>query len=126
MRNHLVRSAAVAALVFTVYFVAGSFISGNLRFPYGYISLGAILLFTWAGYQLGHDGSVLKPALATTLAALLATVASWMLLSLLDPNAPRARTEAIAEVLAVVGLAAFLLAAAGAGAKKLKTVNGER
>lgn len=115
----LVRSVAVAVLVFIVYFVAGSLISDSLRFPYGYVSVGALLLFGWAGYHFSHGAGVLAAAIATGIAALISALATWVLLGLIGPNAPLPRPDAVAEVLVTMGLAAIGLGALGAALSHL-------
>src|SRR5215510_779346 len=95
----LLRSTAVATLVFVIYFVAGSLISDSLRFPYGYVSIGALLLFAWAGYHFSRSGTALHAAVATGAAALASALASWIVLGLIGPSSPTPKADAVAEVL---------------------------
>ena len=111
----LVRSAAISTLVFIVYFLAGSLIADSLRFPYGYVSVGALLLFGWAGYHFSRVAGVIASALATGIAALLSALVTWGSLNLLGTNSPTARPDAIVEVLVTMTLAAVALGALGAG-----------
>lgn len=111
----LFRSAAVTTLVFIIYFVTGSLISDSLRFPYGYVSIGALLLFGWAGYHFSRSGTTLHAAVATGVAALASALASWIALGLIGPSSPAAKPDAVAEVLVVMALSATALGALGAG-----------
>ena len=111
----LVRSAAVATLVFVVYFIAGSLIADSLRFPYGYVSVGALLLFGWAGYHFSRAAGVVSSALATGAAALVSALVTWGLLNLMGPNSPSPKRDAVLEVLVTMTLAAVAIGALGAG-----------
>jgi hypothetical protein len=110
-----VRSAAITTLVFIVYFIAGSLIADSLRFPYGYVSVGALLLFGWAGYHFSRVSGVVSSALATGVAALISALVTWAVLNLMGPNSPAAKPDAVAEVLVTMTLAATALGALGAG-----------
>ena len=110
----LIKSAAAATVVFIVYFVAGSLISDSLRFPYGYVSIGALLLFGWAGYHFCRSAGLLASAIATGMAALVSALASWILLGLIGPSFPPPRADAVAEVLVMMTLAAIGIGALGA------------
>lgn len=109
----MVRAVGIATAVGTVYLVVASLIWENLRFPYGSVSLGAILIFIWAGYQF-NLGKPWKSGVAAALAALLSAIISWLLLGVLAPNRPRARPEAIAEVLTLITAAGLVLGWVGA------------
>ena len=86
------RAALYAFLVFTAYFIAGSLVSDSMRFPYGYVSLGAIGLFALTGYYIARHYRLHSAAIATAIAALLASVAAWIVLGLLNPlRAPTPR-----------------------------------
>lgn len=111
----LVKSAAIATLVFIVYFIAGSLIADSLRFPYGYVSVGALLLFGWAGYHFSRAAGVVSSALATGVAALISAMVTWGLLNLMRPNSPSPTTDAVLEVLVMMALAAVAIGALGAG-----------
>jgi len=111
----LVRSAAITTLVFIVYFLAGSLIADSLRFPYGYVSVGALLLFGWAGYHFSHGAGVVSSALTTGVAALISALVTWGGLNLMGPNSPSATPNAVIEVLVTMTLAAVALGALGAG-----------
>ena len=111
----LVRSAAITTLVFVIYFIAGSLIADSLRFPYGYVSVGALLLFGWAGFHFSQVAGVIGSALATGVAALISALVTWTALNLMGPNSPQATPDAVAEVLVTMTLAAVALGALGAG-----------
>jgi hypothetical protein len=115
----LVRSVAISVLVFIVYFVAGSLISDSLRFPYGYVSVGALLLFAWAGFHFSRTTGVVASAVATGIAALISALAAWALLGMVGPRSPAPRPEAVAEVLVTMSLAAIAIGALGAAASHL-------
>ena len=116
---HLVRSVAIAVLVFIVYFVAGSLISDSLRFPYGYVSVGALILFGWAGFHFSRPAGVVTSAVATGIAALVSALAAWAVLGLLGPKAPPPQAQAVAEVLVTMTLAAIAIGAIGAAVSYL-------
>ncbi len=111
----LVRSAATTTLIFILYFIAGSMIADSLRFPYGYVSVGALLLFGWGGYHFSRVARVISAALATGVAALISALVTWCLLSLMGTNSPSPRPDAVVEVLVTMTLAATALGALGAG-----------
>ena len=111
------RAAFFAFLVFTAYFIAGSFVSDSMRFPYGYVSLGAVVLFLLTGYYIARHYRLHSAAVATAVAALLASVVAWIVLGLLNPlraPTPRPQPSAMGEVIVLMTLAALVAGGAGA------------
>ena len=122
-----VRAALAAFLVFTAYFIAGSLISDSMRFPYGYVSAGALLLFFGAGFFMARHSTMLGAAVATGLATLFASLVAWGIIGLLHPGnagAPRPQAEAIGEVVVLMTGAALVVGFVGAlaagGGRKAK------
>ena len=112
-----VRAALIAFLVFTLYFVAGSLISDSMRFPYGYVSVGGLLLFFSTGFFVARHYSAHGAAMATATAALLASLVAWLVLGWLNPfrvSSPRPQPEAVGEVVILMTVAALLLGWLGA------------
>jgi hypothetical protein len=112
-----VRATLTAFLVFTAYFVAGSLISDSMRYPYGYISAGALLLFFVTGLYVARHHTVPAAATATALAALFASLAAWGIMTMLNPsNAAelKPRAQAIGEVVVLMTLAALVVGVIGA------------
>jgi Na+/citrate or Na+/malate symporter len=114
----MARSTGLAFLLFTAYFVAGSLVSDSMRFPYGYVSAGAVVLFMITGLLLVRRATVGRSALITGLAALLSTLAAWLVLYFVSPIRqadPRPVADAIGEVVLLMTLAGWLGGAIGAG-----------
>jgi hypothetical protein len=112
-----IRAALAAFFVFTAYFVAGSLISDSMRFPYGYVSAGGLVLFFVTGLFIARHYTVLAAATATGLAALFASLAAWGVMALLHPSnaaEPRPQVEAIGEVVVLMTLAALVVGLFGA------------
>ncbi|MEO8199535.1 MAG: hypothetical protein ABI679_03335 [Gemmatimonadota bacterium] len=113
----IIRSYLLAFIFLTAYFVVGSLISDNMRFPYGYVSAGAIILFLLTGYLFARHGTVGGAALATGISGLDSSVAAWLILSFLSPlrhGDPKPVPDAIGEVVVLMTVAAILLGAIGA------------
>jgi hypothetical protein len=111
------RAALAACLFFTGYFVAGSLISDSMRFPYGYVSAGGLVLFFATGFYIARHYTVVAAATATAFAALFATLAAWGIMAFLHPaNAatPRPQVEAIGEVVVLMTGAALVVGFVGA------------
>lgn len=112
-----IRASFAAFLVFTGYFIAGSFISDSMRFPYGYVSAGGLILFFITGFYIARHYTVVAAGTATALAALFASLAAWGIMSLLNPgNAglPKPQVEAIGEVVVLMTGAALVVGFLGA------------
>lgn len=112
-----IRASFAAFLVFTAYFIAGSLVSDSMRFPYGYVSAGGLVLFFLAGFYVARHSTVVAAATATALAALFASLAAWGIMSLLHPgnaSSPRPQVEAIGEVVVLMAGAALVVGFAGA------------
>ena len=112
-----VRAALAAFLIFTAYFIAGSLVSDSMRFPYGYVSAGAILLFLATGFFIARHYTMLAAATATGLAALFASLVAWGIMSLLHPGTaelPKPQVEAIGEVVVLMTGAALMAGFIGA------------
>lgn len=120
------RAAIAAFLIFTAYFIAGSLISDSMRFPYGYVSAGGLLLFFLAGYSIARHYTVIAAGVITGLAALFASLVAWGIMSLLHPGTaglPKPQVEAIGEVVVLMTGAALVVGflgalIAGRGARK--------
>ncbi len=112
----LVRTTVIAFLILTAYFVAGSLVSDSMRFPYGYVSLGALALFLITGLVLGRHATVGRAALITGVLALMSSLAVWIILYFVSPireTNPRPVADAIGEVLLMMTLAGWLAGALG-------------
>jgi hypothetical protein len=112
-----VRAALFTFLGLTVYFVAGSMISDSMRFPYGYVSAGGLLLFALSGFFIAQHDSASRAAAATAVAALAASLAAWIILGLINPmfaSQPRPRAAAVGEVIVLMTVSAYLVGWAGA------------
>lgn len=112
-----IRGSLAAFLFFTAYFIAGSLISDSMRFPYGYVSAGGLILFFGAGFYLARHCSVGAAATATGLASLFACLVAWGIMAALNPgNAamPKPQVEAIGEVAVLMTGAALVLGLVGA------------
>jgi hypothetical protein len=112
-----VRAALAAFLIFTAYFIAGSLVSDSMRFPYGYVSAGAIILFLATGFFIARHYTMLAAATATGLAALFASLVAWGIMSLLHPGTaelPKPQVEAIGEVVVLMTGAALVAGFIGA------------
>lgn len=113
----IVRSAVIVFLVLTGYLVLGSLISESMRFPYGYVSLGAVVLFFLTGFWLARQGGTGSAVVATAVVGFTSSVAAWVLLGLINPmrrNDPAPQTEAIGEVMVLLTLAAVVAGGMGA------------
>ena len=111
------RAAIAAFLIFTAYFIAGSLVSDSMRFPYGYVSAGGLLLFFLAGYYIARHYTVIAAGVITGLAALFASLVAWGIISLLHPGTaglPKPQVEAIGEVVVLMTGAALLVGFLGA------------
>lgn len=111
------RAALAACLIFTAYFIAGSLISDSMRFPYGYVSAGALILFFATGYYVARHYTVAAAAVATGLAALFASLLAWGIMARLHPgnaSMPRPQVEAIGEVVVLMTGAALVVGFIGA------------
>ena len=111
------RAATAAFLIFTAYFIAGSLVSDSMRFPYGYVSAGGLLLFFLTGFYIARHYTVFAAGVTTGLAALFASLVAWGIMSLLHPgNAglPRPQVEAIGEVVVLMTGAALVVGFIGA------------
>ena len=111
------RAALAAFLVFTAYFVAGSLVSDSMRFPYGYVSAGGLILFFLAGYYIARHSTVVAAAVITALATLFASLVAWGIMSLLHPGTaglPKPQVEAIGEVVVLMTGAALVAGFLGA------------
>jgi hypothetical protein len=108
-----VRAALGAFLIFTAYFVAGSLVSDSMRFPYGYVSIGGLILFFAAGFFIARHYTARSAAIATAMASLLASLVAWLILALLNPD-PKPQSSAIGEVVVLMTVAALGLGWAGA------------
>jgi hypothetical protein len=108
-----VRASVIAFFVFTAYFIVGSLISGSMRFPYGYVSAGALVLFFIAGFYIVRHYHIRAAALATGIAAFFSSLASWLILARLNPE-PRPQTDAIGEVVVLMTVAALVAGFFGA------------
>jgi len=111
------RAVVIAFLVFTAYFIAGSLISDSMRFPYGYVSAGGLLLFFLTGFYIARHYTVLAAGVTTGLAALFASLVAWGIMSLLHPGTaglPRPQVEAIGEVVVLMTGAALVSGFLGA------------
>ncbi len=118
----ILRSSPLTFLVLTAYFVAGSLVSDSMRFPYGYVSVGALILFLGIGFLLARHGSILNAALSTGIAGLASSLAAWAILYFVSPlrrGDPRPVADAVGEVVVVMTAAALLLGAIGASLKRL-------
>ena len=112
-----VRASFAAVFVFTAYFTAGSLVSDSMRFPYGYVSAGGLLLFFLAGFYIARHSTIGAASIATALAALFASLAAWGIMGLLHPgnaSMPRPQVEAIGEVVVLMTGAALVVGFAGA------------
>jgi hypothetical protein len=112
-----IRASLYAFLVFTVYFIAGSLISDSMQFPYGYVSVGGLILFFLSGFLVARHYRVITAALATGVAALLASLTGWLVIALVNPGQapnPRPQTEAIGEVVLLMTLAGLIMGGCGA------------
>lgn len=111
------RASLIAFLIFTAYFLAGSMISDSMRFPYGYVSAGGLVLFFATGFYVARHYSVMSAAIATGLAALFASLAAFAIvarLSLGNATSPRPQPEAVGEVAVLMTVAALVAGALGA------------
>jgi hypothetical protein len=111
------RAALAAFLVFTAYFIAGSLVSDSMRFPYGYVSAGGLILFFLAGYHIARHSTIAAAAVSTGLAALFASLVAWGIISLLHPGTaglPKPQAEAIGEVVVLMTGAALIVGWLGA------------
>ena len=120
-----IRAAFAAFFVFTAYFIAGSLISDSMRFPYGYVSAGALLLFFGTGFYVARHYTTVAAGTATGLAALFASLASWGIMALLNPSnaaEPRPQAQAIGEVVVLLTGAALVVGFIGAWAGHRKSV----
>lgn len=111
------RATLAAFLIFTAYFIAGSFVSDSMRFPYGYVSAGGLVLFLLAGYLIARHYTLLAAGTATALAALFATLVAWGTMALLSPASaptPKPQAEAIGEVVVLMTVAALFVGLIGA------------
>ena len=111
------RATLATFLVFTGYFIAGSLVSDSMRFPYGYVSVGALLLFLLAGYYIARHYTVIAAGAITGLATLFASLVAWGIMSLLHPGTaglPRPQVEAIGEVVVLMTGAAVVAGFLGA------------
>lgn len=111
------RAAFFSFLAFTAYFIAGSLISDSMRFPYGYVSIGALVLFFCTGYYIARHYRLHSAAVATGLAAFLASVAAWIILGIVNPlrvPTPRPQASAMGEVVVLMTVAALLVGGLGA------------
>jgi hypothetical protein len=111
------RATLASFLIFTAYVIAGSLVSDSMRFPYGYVSAGALLLFLFTGIYIARHYTLIAAGVATGLAALFASLAAWGILSLLHPGTagrPRPQAEAIGEVVVLMTVAALAVGFLGA------------
>jgi hypothetical protein len=70
-----IRAALAAFLIYTGYFIAGSLVSDSMRFPYGYVSAGGLILFFATGFYIARHYTAVAAGTATGLAALFASLA---------------------------------------------------
>jgi uncharacterized membrane protein len=111
------RAAVGAFFIFTAYFVAGSLISDSMRFPYGYVSAGGLVLFLATGFYIARHYSTVAAGVATGLAALFASLAAWGIMAMLNPSnavEPRPQAQAIGEVVVLMTIAALVAGFIGA------------
>ena len=112
-----IRAALAAFFVFTAYFIAGSLISDSMRFPYGYVSAGALILFFGTGFYVARHYTAVAAGTATGLAALFASLAAWGIMSILNPSnaaEPKPQAQAIGEVVVLLTGAALVFGFLGA------------
>jgi hypothetical protein len=88
-----------------------------MRFPYGYVSAGAAVLFVITGMVLVRHATIGRSALITGFAALLSSLAAWLILSFISPIRgadPRPVADAVGEVVFFMTLGGWLGGALGA------------
>jgi len=111
----LLRSTLATAIVLLVYFVAGSLVADSMRFPYGYVSAGAVALFFLAGFLLVRYEGASRAIVAVGISALIASVLAWFVVDqLLSGSGPAARTDAMGEVVLTMVVGAVLVGGLGA------------
>lgn len=113
----ILRSSLLAFSILTGYFVVGSLVSDSMRFPYGYVSMGALILFLGVGFLLARHGSVGNAVAASGIAGLASSLAAWIILYFISPlrrGDPRPVADAVGEVVVLMTVAATLLGAVGA------------
>jgi hypothetical protein len=111
----LVRSTLATSIVLLLYFVAGSLVADSMRFPYGYVSIGAALLFFLAGYLLVRHEGAGKAVLAVGMSAFIASMLAWIVIDqVVGRTGPRARVDAMGEVVLTMTAGAIVLGGIGA------------
>ena len=111
------RATLASFLIFTGYFVAGSLVADSMRFPYGYVSAGGLILFFAAGFYIARHYNTVAAGITTGLAALFASLIAWGIMAKLNPGnaaAPKPRVQAIGEVVVLLTAAALVVGFVGA------------
>lgn len=120
----IVSFGALAVLVFDT---AASFASKGLGFPYGYASIGSVLIYAMVGYFAFRQGGLVRAVGAAILVELVDATLGWFISWQIGPGAlPTDQVTPLIIAITIVTVLIFAVGCALVGSATARMLHGPR